>query len=79
MIITKTSIMTGQTNTMELDVTQQQIEQWEGGMLIQNAMPNLTPDEREFLISGTTSSEWAVAYGDWIKYGSIDEVYDEDR
>jgi len=73
MIITKTSTMTGLTNTMELDVTQQQIEQWEGGMLIQNAMPNLTPEEREFIMSGATSSEWAVAYGD------MEEVYDEDR
>jgi len=73
MIITKTSIMTGQTNTMDLDVTQQQIEQWEGGMLIQNAMPNLTPEEKEFIMSGITSSEWSVAYGD------MDEVYDEDR
>lgn len=73
MIITKTSTMTGLTNTMELDITQQQIEQWEGGMLIQNAMPNLTLDEREFIISGITSSEWSVAYGD------MEEVYDEDR
>tara|TARA_R110000765_G_scaffold14616_1_gene42616 strand:+ start:289 stop:510 length:222 start_codon:yes stop_codon:yes gene_type:complete len=73
MIITKTSTMTGLTNTMELDVTQQQIEQWEGGMLIQNAMPNLTPEERDFILFGATSSEWAVAYGD------MEEVYDEDR
>ena len=64
MIITKTSTMTGLTNTMELDVTQQQIEQWEGGMLIQNAMPNLTPEERDFILFGCTSEEWTEAYTD---------------
>jgi len=58
MIITKTSMMTGKINTMEIEVTQKQIEQWKNGMLIQDAMPNLTPDEREFIMSGVTSSEW---------------------
>ena len=58
MIITKTSMMTGKINTMKIEVTQKQIEQWKNGMLIQDAMPNLTPDEREFIMSGVTSSEW---------------------
>ncbi len=51
-------MMTGKINTMEIEVTQKQIEQWKNGMLIQDAMPNLTPDEREFIMSGVTSSEW---------------------
>src|SRR5690349_10756737 len=32
--------------------TDEQLERWRGGALIQDAMPNLSPDEREVLISG---------------------------
>ena len=31
---------------------------WRGGELIQNAFPDLTPDEREQLISGTCPGCW---------------------
>ena len=58
MIITKTSPLTGMLNTMDIDVTPLQIEQWERGMLIQEAMPLLTIDEREFIMTGLTSSDW---------------------
>jgi len=58
MIITKTSPLTGMLNTMDIDVTPLQIEQWERGMLIQEAMPLLTRDEREFIMTGLTSSDW---------------------
>jgi hypothetical protein len=36
---------------------------WEGGELIQNVMPELSPEEREFLISGITPKEWDEYYG----------------
>jgi hypothetical protein len=59
MKITKTSTLSGSTNTMELDITEEQMFNWKHkGMLIQLAMPNLSPDEREFLISGTTPEDW---------------------
>ena len=58
MKITKTSTLTGNTNTMELDITDEQIAKWESGTLIQLAMPHLKPEEREFLISGTTPEDW---------------------
>lgn len=31
---------------------------WNRGLLIQEAFPYLSSDEREFLISGTTKQEW---------------------
>jgi len=31
---------------------------WQKGKLIQNAMPYLTPSEREFLMTGITAEEW---------------------
>jgi hypothetical protein len=33
-------------------------------MLIQDAMPNLTSDEREFIVSGITKDEWDSVFGD---------------
>jgi hypothetical protein len=63
MKITKTSPFSGNTNVMEIDVTQEQIALWESGTLIQNAMPNLSADEREFIMTGITPSEWAEAFG----------------
>lgn len=48
---------------MNLDVTAEQIAAWQAGGLIQNVMPHLTPDEREFLITGITADEWAKNFG----------------
>ena len=62
MLITKTSPFSGNTNVMEIDVTQEQIALWESGTLIQNAMPHLTPDEREFIMTGITPAEWDSAF-----------------
>ena len=58
MLITRTSGFTGTTRTMELPITNQQYRDWENGMVIQKAIPNLTPDEREFIMTGVTKEEW---------------------
>jgi hypothetical protein len=58
MLITKTSMQSGKVNTLEIGVTQDQLDAWNNGELIQNAMPDLSPDEREFLMTGVTSEEW---------------------
>ncbi len=58
MKITRTSQATGIERTMEIKVTQEQLNAWEDGTLIQDAMPELNEDEREFLISGMTPQEW---------------------
>jgi len=50
---------------MEIAVTCSQIYDWEvEGMLIQQAMPNLTADEREFIKTGITPQEWDNMFGD---------------
>ena len=38
------------------------VTSWRSGTLIQNAMPYLSADEREFLISGTTPAEWDALF-----------------
>ena len=64
MTITKKSMMTGNLNTMTLNITMAQLEAWKGGVLIQQAMPNLSPSEREFIMTGTTDEEWKEAFGE---------------
>ena len=72
MLITKTSVMTGEKNEMLLPVTNEQIERWQNGELIQNVFPHLSPSEREFLISGVTPEEWGQMEAD------MNEVYGDD-
>ena len=62
MLITRTSPFSGNTNSMEIEVTQEQLSSWESGTLIQNAMPNLSADEREFIMTGITPDEWDSAF-----------------
>ena len=63
MKITKQSQLSGKTNTMELDITNEQLVKYDNGELIQNVFPNMDANEREFLISGITPKEWLDAFG----------------
>jgi len=58
MKITRKSPLTGITRSKEIDVTIAQILAWEEGELIQNAMPQLSADDREFVKTGITGEEW---------------------
>lgn len=58
MTITRTSRLSGIIRTKEINVTPNQLKAWHDGELIQRAMPNLTADEREFIMTGITSEEW---------------------
>lgn len=62
MLVTCTSQLTGVKRTIDLPITQEQIDRWENGELIQRAMPHLSPDQREFLITGATAEEWDEAF-----------------
>jgi len=65
MKITKKSMLSGVTHTMDMDVTTDQMKRYELGVeLTQLIFPNVTPNEREFLISGITPEEWTEAFGD---------------
>lgn len=50
--------ITKKLNKLELDITEEEYRNWHSGELIQNAMPKLTSDEREFLISGLLPGEF---------------------
>ena len=63
MKITRVSPFSNKKSTLEIGVTARQIASWEKGELIQDAMPNLTPDEREFIKTGVTPDEWDDIFG----------------
>jgi hypothetical protein len=62
MLIKRKSPRTGIVNSMELDVTQEEIDRWQEGMHIQNAMPRLSADEREFVKTGYTKEDWDAIF-----------------
>ena len=63
MKITRRSPITGEVNVMTLAITAGQLAAWRGGELIQDAMPTLSAEEREFLVSGCTPEDWQQLWG----------------
>ena len=49
MIISSKSIMSGLSRSKEIDVSREQVKAWLTGDLIQNAMPNISPEDRDFI------------------------------
>ena len=64
MLIERTSMISGKTNSMELPITNAQLDRWTGGELIQNVFPDLSVDQREFLMTGITPEEWNRTFGE---------------
>jgi hypothetical protein len=64
MKIIRTSPITGATHVREINVTQNQLDKWQSGELIQNAMPQLSASDRQFIKTGITAAEWADMFGD---------------
>ena len=49
MLIISKSIITGVERSKEIDVTFEQLDAWHDGQLINNAMPNVSPVDRDFI------------------------------
>jgi len=61
---TMRSILSGIETTKTLDVTKQQYNDWKhNGVLIQKAMPQLSADDREWLMTGMHAVEWDNIFG----------------
>ena len=71
MLITRQSQWSGKVRTLDIPVTYDQLYEWKRGALIQNAMPNLTADQREFLMTGVTAEEWEEM---WQESDNLEEV-----
>jgi hypothetical protein len=74
MKITKKCPFTQAVNTLDLNITQDQVDAWHAGGYIQEIMPHLSPDEREFLISGAAPGEWEKQFS----HDGEEEDQDED-
>jgi hypothetical protein len=74
MLIEQVSPRTGLLNVMDIDVTEEQLIDWRNGMLAQEAMPNLTADEREFIMTGLTAEDWEAICGS-VEEDSTDDAY----
>ena len=75
MKITRKSSLTQREHTMEVPCTQKELDNFNAGMYIQNAMPNVSAELREFVLSGITPEECNS-----IKFGihDNDDVGDDD-
>jgi hypothetical protein len=62
MQVTVVSLLSGKRHTKEINITEEHLKRWRMGELLQDVCPHLTPDEREFLISGATKEEWDKAF-----------------
>jgi len=58
MLIERKSMISGKTTYRDLDITQEQLDQWEEGAFIQDVFPYLSISDREFIMTGITEDEW---------------------
>lgn len=66
MLISKTSPLTGCINAMEIAVDAIELLAYLDGFdprPIQAVFPQLTPEEREFILTGVTTEEWNACLG----------------
>lgn len=64
MKIVRKSMISGKVHERNLDITQEQIDKYNAGTLLQDAFPNLSDAEREFFKTGITELEWDNTFGD---------------
>jgi len=65
MQITRKSVISGIQRTMEIPVNPEDFMSWQAGYgNIQDLMPYLSLDHREFILSGITADEWDAAFAE---------------
>jgi hypothetical protein len=60
MLIVRISPYSGKKNEREIDITMNQYTAWMEGLSIQKAMPELSDEDREFILTGLLEEEWDV-------------------
>lgn len=58
MKLTRTDPFTGEIVTREVDISEQQLQEWRDGVLLQDAFPHLDADEREWIKTGIQPESW---------------------
>jgi hypothetical protein len=68
MEIIRQSQLSGAIHVMDIDISEELLARVENRRanqeLIQNIVPHLPKDEREFLVTGITPEEWELAFAD---------------
>lgn len=66
-IFSRVNDLTGKKNRLLIPMKQSEFKKawndWNNGMLIQDAFPNLSADEREFIMTGMMPGEWDELFG----------------
>lgn len=63
MIIKRKSIISGKVRSRDIPVNPDDMAAWEAGLgSIQDVMPYLNDDDREFILSGITPGEWDTLF-----------------
>ena len=66
--VEKRSPFSGQVHSMDIPLTKEEyydgLAKHRSGALIQNAFPTLNADQREFILTGITPTEWAETFGE---------------
>jgi len=86
MHVTRTSILSGKTSTLFIEgLTQEMLDSWQSGALIQDALAGISQELREFVMSGVTPEEWDEKIGpepeedDWDDWDVSGEPLNEDN
>ena len=62
--VSRVSPFTGKETTMQISMEPLDYADWRNGKLIQEALPYITPDEREFLMTGILPDEWDTLFAE---------------
>jgi hypothetical protein len=65
MLITRKSLVSGIYRTLSLPITQDQLDRWANGEIIQSVFKHLSDDQREFLMTGITPEEWNETFSEY--------------
>ena len=78
MLIKRKSAITGVERTRDIPVNPDDMIAWENGAgNIQDIMPYLNDEDREFILSGITSSEWDSVFSEQIEEIIFDNIDNE--
>ena len=57
-------MLSGIEHTREINVSHAQLAAWTDGMSIQKVMPEISAEDREFILNGITPEEWDALYNE---------------
>lgn len=76
MQVTRRCPFTGQFNTMNINCTEQQLISVANGIPVQEVMPEVSAEQREFIMSGITPDVWDSMFGEFEDSDFDEDYYD---